>query len=759
MENPPLSSAVYRDASASIDDRVRDLMSRMTLAEKIAQVCAVSLRDSTAEEEGLAGVVKAVRAGIGEGIGQIENTFDPRRPSESVREVNDLQRILREETRLGIPALIGSECAHGHAAHNSTVFPVPLAMASSWNPALVQDAFDCAAREARARGAHEAHTPVLDLGRDPRWGRLEETFGEDTHLVTQMGLAAIGGLQGGHAGDPGTSHIIAAPKHFAGYGQVQGGRNFAATPVDTRTLHDEILPPFKAAVRQAKTLGMMASHCEVEGVPAHGNKWLLTELLRDEWGFEGYVVSDYNDVPRLEFFQHVVESAEEAAALALSAGLDVDLPVAQAYGGLLVAIKNDPSLEVHLDRSVERLLRLKFKLGLFENVSVSESEADRMVGCAAHVDTARRMADESVVLLKNDRHTLPLHAGTLSCVAVIGPNAASREVGNYTVSNDANGSILDGLREHLPDTVEIKHEVGCRIPEVVWDGRQTELIAKPLTEEAPDIDRAVEAGRQSDVVVLCLGGNTLTSREAFYVEGIKGDRASLNLLGNQLELFHRLKATGTPIVVVYMGGRAYSEPTIAAEADAILNTFYLGQEGGGAVARVLLGAVNPSGKMPVTVPRSVGQLPVYYAQKAISFYKDYLDEDPGPLYPFGHGLSYTEFSFAELCFVSPEFSRDEQIRFSVTVTNIGALAGAEVVQVYVRDLVASVVRPAKLLVRFEKIRLGASESRQLDFALRPEDDLSFTGADLRRVCESGEFEIMIGSSCADIRARGKFRLR
>ena len=734
-------------------------MSRMTLEEKVAQVCALSLRDSTAAEEGLAGIVKAVRGGLKAGIGQIENTFDPRSPVASVREVNDLQRQLKEATRLGIPALVGSECAHGHAAHNSTVFAVPLAMASSWNPGLVEQGFDCAAREARARGAHEAHTPVLDLGRDPRWGRLEETFGEDTHLVTQMGLAAVSGLQGGRSGEPGTSHIISAPKHFAGYGQVAGGRNFAATPIDRRTLNDEILPPFEAVVKAGGALGMMASHCEVEGVPAHGNPWLLTELLRDEWGFKGYVVSDYNDVPRLEFFQHVVGSAQEAAALALSAGLDIDLPVSQAYGGLLPVIRAQPELEAHLDRSVERVLRLKFSLGLFENPYVDEPTVEQIVGSSQHVAVSRKLAEEAIVLLKNDNQTLPLERTGRLKLAVIGPNAASQEVGNYTVSNDANSCILAGIRQAVTAGAQVLHEEGCKIPQVGWDGTQTILVETALADELDSIQRAVKAAAQSDVAVLCLGGNTQTSREAFYVNGIKGDRATLNLLGNQLELFRRVKATGTPVVVLYMGGRCYSEPEIAAEADAILNLFYLGQESGPAVANVLFGDVNPSGKLPVTVPRSVGQLPAYYSQKAISFYKDYLDEKAGPLYPFGHGLSYAQFDYGDIVLEKAESALDETVRFSIKITNAGSRTGAEVVQVYFRDLVASVVRPAKQLVRFEKSFLKAGESRVLQFELTAAADLSFSGRTLERICEAGEFELMIGSSSADIRAVARFSLR
>ncbi len=752
------NDALYWNANARIADRVEDLLGRMTLAEKVAQVTAVSLRDSTSAEEGLAGKVNAVRSGIREGIGQIENTFDPRAPGDSAREVNDLQRLLRESTRLGIPALVGSECAHGHAGFNSTVLPVPLAMACSWNPELVEQAFDMAAREARARGAHEAHTPVLDLGRDPRWGRMEETFGEDTYLVTRMGVAATAGLQGGRSGNPGRTHVVAAPKHFAGYGQVVGGRNFAATPVDTRTLRDEVLPPFEAVVKDVKVQGMMASHCDVEGVPAHGNRWLLTGLLRGEWGFEGMVVSDYNDVPRLAYFQHVVETVEDAAALALSAGMDLDLPVGEGYGRLLEVIRTRPELEQFLDFSVRRILRLKFMLGLFEDPFVPVIGAEQSAGCAEHVALAERLATESIVMLKNHDDLLPLDLIKLATICVIGPNAASPAVGNYTAGTDRTTSLLDGVRQRAGSTIQVDYAEGCSIPRVSWDGKQSVLLQAPLADEEAAIAEAVARAAAADVAIVCVGGSTQTSTEAFFVDGIKGDRATLGLLGNQRTLVERVAATGTPTVIVLMGGRPFSIPEIARLPVSLLNTFYLGETNGRAVAKILFGDLSPSGKLPVTIPRSVGQLPVYYSQKAISHYKDYLDEEPGPLFPFGFGLSYGRFSYSDLVLEKTTISAGEDLGFSVTIENTGGRPAAEVVQVYFRDCVASVVRSAKLLIRFQKVQLDPGVRRRLRFSITPREDLAFTGIDLTRRVEAGAFELMIGSSSADIRLQAHFTL-
>lgn len=750
---------IYQDAAASIDARVNDLMSRMTLEEKVAQVTSVSLRASAATEEGIAEVPRSVTEKIKHGIGQVENTFDPSPPRVTAEKVNALQQLLRHSTRLKIPALVGSECLHGHAGYNSTVFPTPLAMAASWNPELVHQAFDIVGREARARGAHEAHTPVLDLGRDPRWGRIEETYGEDTYLTTQMALAAVSGLQGGTNGNPGLTHIVSAPKHFAGYGQVSGGRNFAATPIETKTLFDEILPPFEAVVKRAGVQGMMASHCDIGGVPAHGNRWLLTDLLKTQWGFQGMVVSDYNDIPRLEEFMHVAATSDDAARLAIMAGMDMDLPAGAGYVRLVDMIKREPGLEVFLDNSVRRVLRLKFLLGLFENAFVDVERCVQTVGRADHVKVAEQLAGESITLLKNQGNLLPLNLAALQSIAVIGPKADSGDLGAYTVKNDRTVTILDGIKKLAGPRVKVNYAEGCQIGKIGMKNKETVFEPYPLEKERPAIDQAVQAARDADVAIVCVGGNLKTSVEAVYRAGVKGDRSTLDLLGNQQELVRRVIATGKPTIVVLMGGKPYSVPNLAAKANAILNTLYLGEANGTAVARVLFGETNPSGKLPVTIPRSLGQLPAYYSQKAISFYKDYLDEEPGPLYPFGFGLSYTTFGYGNLKIAKSTFATNEPVRLSFTVTNTGIVAGAEVAQVYFRDKVASVIRPEKLLVRFQKVVLQPGEAKEIAFELDPRADLSFTGIDLQRVVEPGDFQIMVGSSSQDIRLKGGFTLQ
>ncbi|WP_372772734.1 glycoside hydrolase family 3 N-terminal domain-containing protein [Mangrovibacterium sp.] len=753
------AEATYQNPNASIDDRVDDLLSKMTLEEKAMQLNAASIRKSAAVEEGVEPIEKSIEEQIKNGIGFIENTFDQRLPEQSVAMVNSLQKYLKENTRLGIPAIIGTECLHGHAGRNSTVFPTPLAMASSWNPKLVNEVFDVIGREARARGGHEAHTPVLDIGRDPRWGRIEETYGEDTYLTTQMALSIISGLQGGMSGNPGMTHIISSPKHFAGYGQVEGGRNFAATPIDTKVLHDDILPPFKAVVEQANALGMMASHCEVGGVAAHGNKWLLTDLLRDTWGFKGIVVSDYNDIKRLEEFHHMAATPQEAAMLGLLAGMDIDLPSSSAFQYLKEVVEQNPELEKQLDESVKRILRLKFMLGLFENPYTETEGLASFIGNEKHVELAEKMATESIVLLKNADNLLPLNSKKIKNIAVIGPNAASDEMGTYTIKNDHVVNILKGITNYVGTSVKVNYAEGCKIAKFDNVNGQDAIIEYTEAEERESIQKAIDVVKKSDVAIVCVGGNLTTSREAFYRPGVAGDRSTIDLLSNQKKLVMDAIKTGKPVVVVLMGGRPYAIPEIAEKANAIVNTFYLGQTNGDALAKVIFGDVNPSGKLTISFLHSSGQIPYYYSMKANSFYKGYWETPPTPVYAFGHGLSYTSFEYTDLNIDKEAFNVDEDVTFSLKVKNTGERDGAEVVQIYFRDKVASVTRPAKLLVRFEKVWLKAGEEKTLEFSLVPETDLSFTGVDLKRIVEPGEFNLMAGSASDNIRLEKIFSIK
>ncbi len=753
------ANVVYKNPEASIEARVEDLLSRMTLEEKAAQLNSASLRKSAAVEEGVEPIDKSIEEQVKNGIGFVENTFDKRLPEQSVKLVNEMQKHLLEDTRLGIPAIIGTECLHGHAGRNSTVFPTPLAMASSWNPELLNQVFDIVGREARARGGHEAHTPVLDIGRDPRWGRIEETYGEDTYLTSQMGMAIISGLQGGADGNPGLSHIISSPKHFAGYGQVEGGRNFAATPIEAKVLQDDILPTFKAVVTKTNALGMMASHGTVGGVPAHGNHWLLTDLLRGEWGFKGIVVSDYNDIKRLEEFHHIAATPREAAKLGLMAGMDIDLPSSSAFQYLKEVVANDKELEPYLDASVRRILRLKFLLGLFENPYTETKGVEAFVGNKDHVAVAEKMATESIVLLKNEASLLPLDVKSIKKIAVIGPKAASDEMGTYTIVNENVVNILKGITKYVGKGITVNYAEGCEIAKIKkvdgWDVIEEYTEA----EEAESMSKALKVVEQSDVAIVCVGGNQTTAREAVYRVGVAGDRSEIDLLGNQKKLVLEAIKTGKPVIVVLMGGRPFAIPEIAEKAPAILNTFYLGQTNGDALAKVIFGEVNPSGKLPISFLYEAGQIPFYYSMKATSFYKGYWELPNKPVYAFGHGLSYTSFEYASLEVKKEAFDINEPVEFSVSVKNTGEVDGAEVVQIYFRDEVASVTRPAQLLIRFEKVWLKAGEEKTVSFTLNPKDDLSFTGIDMTRVVEPGEFTLMVGSASDDIRLKDSFSLK
>jgi beta-glucosidase len=750
---------IYKNPKAKIEDRVNDLLSRMTLLEKAQQLNSSSIRKTAATEEGVEPIESSIEEQIKNGIGFIENTFDQRLPLKSVEMVNSLQQFLKDKTRLGIPAIIGTECLHGHAGANSTFFPTPLAMASSWNPKLVNQVFDVIGSEARARGGQEAHTPVLDIGRDPRWGRIEETYGEDTYLTTQMALAIISGLQGGKTGNPGLTHIIASPKHFAGYAQVEGGRNFAATPIDSKVFFDDILPPFKAVVEQTHALGMMASHCEVDGVPAHGNKWLLTNLLRETWGFKGIVVSDYNDIKRLEEFHHIAATPQDAAKIALIAGMDIDLPSSSTYKYLTDVVKKNPELEKQLDASVKRILRLKFMLGLFENPFTETKGVTEFIGNKEHVALAEKIATESIVLLKNDNNLLPLKLSEIKNIAVIGPNAKSNEMGTYTMKNDNVVNILNGITKYVGKLANVTYAEGCKIAKFETNNGLDHLVEYTEAEEKESMEKAIDLVKKSDVTIVVVGGNLKTSREAFYQPGIAGDRSTINLLSNQNKLVMDAIATGKPVIVVLMGGRPYAIPEIAEKATTILNTFYLGQTNGDAVAKVIFGEVNPSGKLTISFLHSAGQIPYYYSMKANSFYKGYWETPPTPVYAFGHGLTYTKFDYSDLDIEKAVFGVNEAVKFSLKVKNTGKVDGYEVAQIYFRDKVASITRPAKLLVRFEKVWLKAGEEKTLKFSLDPAKDLSFTGVDMKKVVEPGEFNLMAGSASDDIRLEKVFSLK
>jgi beta-glucosidase-like glycosyl hydrolase len=743
------STPPYKDASLPVERRLDDLLSRMTLEEKVAQTLAVwQQKRQIADANGNFDPAKAAPI-LQNGIGQITRVSDGverggkrRGPREAAEFVNAIQHWVMEHTRLAVPAMFHEEALHGLAAAKGTNFPVPIALASSWDPSLVERVMTVAAREARARGAQQVLSPVLDLARDPRWGRTEETYGEDPHLVSEIGLAAIRGYQGpGPALTPG--HVFATAKHFAAHGPNEGGINTAPTQVPERELREELLWPFERAITEGHAMSVMPSYNEVDGVPSTASQFLLQRVLRQEWGFQGFVVSDYNAIEQLADRHKVAGSMNEAARLAIAAGVDLELPDRKAYLTLIDDVKAGRVEERLVTDAARHVLRLKFLAGLFEHPYADPDEAERITNNADAQALALESARASMVLLKNDNNALPLDRSKIKKLAVIGPNAADVHLGGYSENPGRGVSVLQGIKDKAGAGIEIASAEGTRITEepASWD--RNEIIAGDPAKNAQRIADAVKIARTADAVVAVIGTNESTSREA-YADNHLGDAATLALTGNQQELVDQLLATGKPVIVVLMNGRPLAIPEIAAKAPAILEVWYQGQEGGTAIADALFGDVNPGGKLPITVPRTVGQLPVYYNRKPTSF-RNYLFESRAPLYPFGYGLSYTTFTLSDLKLADTTIGPAGRTTASVTVKNTGTRAGDEVVQLYVHDLVASVTRPVKQLRGFARVSLKPGESKTVTLPIGPEA-LWLIDQQMQRRVEPGDFEILVGTS-------------
>ena len=754
MKVTEYSECIYKNPAFSVEERVEDLLERMTVEELVAQTVSIGGATSFESEEEKDKVIRtgqiqneALKELLKSGMGSFQLPGKELGSIESAIYRNILQKYVIENTRLSIPVLSQEEGLNGHLAKGSAMFPKPIGLASSFDVELLEQVYSVIGTEIRARGGHQVFTPVLDIGRDPRWGRFEETYGEDTYLTSQLAKAAVKGLQGSDHGVA-DGHIIASPKHFAGYGQCDGGRNFAPTVIPLRMLYDEILPPFQAAVEEAGALGIMPSHSEIDGVPCHGNPWLLRDVLRNQWGFKGIVVSDYNDVSRLNILHHVTGSMEEAAVAGLKAGVDMDLPIGSAYLTLVETAQNNKDVLELLKEAVGRILTLKFQLGLFENPYVDPEYAGVLVNCAEHKNIARKAAQKSIVLLKNEDNILPLSPESTKTIAVIGPNADPVEFSYYSARPNIGVSILDGVRNALPDA-EIIYEQGCRITRKV-QVMETELdvearnpVLYTAEEEAESINKAVEAAKKADTVVLCIGGSPSTSREAVTLEKHYGDNADLDIPGCQKELMRRILETGKKVIVVLINGKPFSCEYVYENAAAVLEGWYLGEETGNAVADILFGKVNPSAKLPVTIVRNVGHLPGYYGQKGTGFLKGYLFEVNKPHFCFGYGLSYTTYQYKNVRLEKDCIKLGETVSAMVDVTNTGSMAGEEIVQLYLSDEEASVTRPVQELKGFQRVFLMPGETKTVRFTITPKE-MSFTGIDYKKVQEPGITYVRIG---------------
>jgi len=747
----------YKNSKLSVDQRVADLLARMTLEEKLAQIDSAwenrafqrEAQPFILDEKGVF-LPDAAKMTLKNGIGQVsrpsENPGGNAGPREMAELTNSIQKWVKENTRLGIPVMFHEECLHGHAAPKGTAFPAAIGLASTWDEVLIHDVFSSVASEVRARGVQECLAPVLDLARDPRWGRTEETYGEDPYLVMHIGLAAIHGFQGdGPWIDK--AHVMATAKHFAVHGQPEGGTNVGPGNYSERVIREYFLKPFEAAVKEGHVQTVMASYNEIDGIPSHSNKHLLDDILRHEWGFEGMVVSDYFGIRELRTVHHVVAANDEAAKLALESGVDIELPFAEAYPSLMEQVQQGKVSQALIDRAAARVLRAKFVAGLFEDPMVDPAYAEKITNSAEHRQLALKAAHEAIVLLKNQNNLLPLDKAKYKRVAVIGPNAAELHLGGYSNKPGRGMSVLQAIKDKLGSGSEVLYAEGCKITESQPDWDADKVVLGDPALNAKRIADAAGVAKKADVVILVLGENEQTSREA-WAESHLGDRLSLDLLGNQDELAKQIVATGKPTVVLLLHGRPNSINYLSENVPAILEGWYLGQEGGQAAADILFGDYNPGGRLPITVPRSVGQLPDYYYQKP-SAKRGFVDGSVLPLFPFGWGLSYTMFKYSNLRLAQDTISPEGQTKVSVDVTNTGAVRGDEVAQLYIHQTVSSVTRPVKELRGFQRISLNPGERKSVEFRLGP-NELSYLNRDMKRVVEPGAFEVMAGGNSVDL---------
>jgi len=735
---------------AALDDQARVLLQKMTRAEKLAQMRQVSLADLAKEghldEE-------RMQNQLAQGVGSLECPRLWLRNSAEL--VAEAQNFLRHNTRLAVPALVVTETLHGLLVPGATIFPQAIALASTWNPDLAEQMAAAAAREAVAVGCNQALAPDLDLARDPRWGRVEETFGEDPFLVARMGRAYILGMQGKEPIISG-NHIACTAKHFTAHGSPEGGINLGPVHGGLRELRSMFLPPFETAVKDAHVAAVMNAYSCYDGVPAAANRFFFTEILRDEWHFPGYVISDYGSITMLCSFHRVAASEREAALQALQAGIDLEAPYDQCFRHLSDLVDAGDVPEEAIDRAVLRILRTKLRLDLWNRPLSTVELVQQVCRQPEHVALAGRIADESIILLKNDNHLLPL-SPELTSLAVIGPNADQVQFGDYSWSKDNQDgvTVLQGIREILSKEVQIRTARGCDIHSLDSSG----------------IAPAVAVARQSQVAIVVVGGTSAVlsgigwGKEHGYENATCGegfDVTSLELPGLQQQLVEAVVATGTPTVVVLMHGRPHSIKWISDHVPAVVEAWYPGQEGGRAIARVLFGQVNPSGRLPVSVPQSVGHVPVYYNHKISrgGYYhrpgtptqpgRDYVFSDPKPLFPFGHGLSYSDFEYTDLQIDKPHPEITDTLTIRLRIHNRSKIDGREVVQLYVRDCVSSVTIPQLQLKAFNKISIAAGKSEWIEFRL-PIADLWLIDRSLQKVVEPGEFEILLGASSVDIR--------
>lgn len=717
---------IYEDARCSIDQRVEDLLRQMTLEEKLYQMSSIRLGegDEIFQSSGEYSM-DDIRTKLGShGVGQLSCPVSDMEAGKSVSTGNQILRIAIEETRLGIPPIIDGEALHGCRALGATSYPQSIAMSCTWNPQLMHQIAEGIGQETYSRSIRQVFSPTLDLARDPRHGRMEECYGEDPYLASRMGVAFIKGVQ--------SQGVICAPKHFLANFVAEGGRDSGHVGIGERELRELHAVPFHAAITEGKARSIMAAYNAIDGVPCSANRWLLTDLLRHEWGFDGYVVSDWSAVIHTFGHHRIAPTPLEAATRCVKAGLDMELPRLNTYVRLAEMINQHKLTEEDINTNVRHILRTKLQMGLFEHPYVDEKQAGQLCDAPHFRALAHEAARQSIVLLKNDKKLLPLtHAQR---IAVIGPNANVTQLGGYSARGVRGITPLEGIKNHFGHQAVISYAKGCAIRSTDQSG----------------FAEAIQAAQDADVCILIMGGAVGTTG------GETRDRNTLDLMGVQEDLIEAIAQTGKPMVVVLVDGRPVTMTQWMDKADAIVMMFYAGEEGGNALGEILHGTTNPSGKLSISYPRCVGDLPMCLLHRPYGREGHIVEYGLGampqsryfPLYPFGYGLSYTTYEYKNLQLTSDLIKPGDTLQFTVDITNTGTMDGDEIVQVYLTDLYCRITQPEKRLKAFQRIHVPAGETRTVSFSL-PYVELSFLNERLSPEVETGEFELLVGPHCMD----------
>lgn len=755
----------------SIEERVDHLLSQMTLDEKLAQLGSVWATDLMNERRQF--VEANAQQKVPHGIGHVSRVgaVTLLKPEASATAANAIQRFLVEQTRLGIPAIVHEECCAGYMARDATTFPQAIGLAATWAPELIEEMAGVIRIQMRAVGAQHGLAPVLDVCRDPRWGRIEESFGEDPYLIGRIGVAYIRGLQGTDLSEG----VVATGKHFLGYGFSEGGLNWAPAHIPEREMREIFAMPFWVAIQEAGLASMMNAYHELDGVPCGASKELMVDFLRGELGFDGVVVSDYFTVDMLKSYHKVAVDKADAAVQALEAGLDIEIPATDCYGAPLRQALDAGLIDMSLiDLSVNRVLKMKFQLGLFENPYVDTGKILSVFNTPDQRDLSLELARKSIVLLKNADNFLPL-SPELESIAVIGPGADSIRLlqGDYHYPSHSEGVVLSEINTEAPTPMRDLTGINFLehfVPSVsVLSGVKALVSPRTQIHYAPGcevtshdtsgFEEAIAAAQKSQVAIVVVGEKSGLSQQSTTGEAL--DRATLGLFGVQQQLVEAIHATGTPVIVVLLNGRPLSTAWIDEHVPAVIEAWLPAQEGGTAIAEIVFGKVNPSGKMPISVPRSEGQIPVYYNHKVSGgrshWHTDYVDMSVSPLYSFGHGLSYTQFEYSNLQVSSVNVNAEDTITIQLGVQNVGSCGGDEVVQLYLRDPLASVTRPVKELKGFKRLTLAPGEQKTVTFHV-PVQQMAFYDRQMQFVVEPGEIQVMVGSASDDIRLTDSFNI-